>query len=339
MTETSHDILLSSLTQFFQKHCLTRHNAVVIAVSGGPDSMALAGVMVKYAQNQNIDLHLLSVDHGLRASAKDEVKMVAEWVKAQNYSKLHHKILTWDGKKPEAGVMEAARTARYDLMAEYCASHNIEMLFVAHHQDDQAETFLIRLSKGSGLDGLGAMQEVRKYNEVLKIMRPFLNFPKQDLVTFCKSENIPYASDPSNENTDYMRPRLRQSMAVMAEEGLTVKRLSLTAKRLSRARCALDDIADSAFQACLVERQEGVYRFNFMALQGCPEEIALRVIGRAVEDLRGKVEYNVRMERLEALFESLWSDPKKFKPRTLGGCKFSIKKETCLTLIIEKEKP
>ena len=224
------------------------------------------------------------------------------------------------------------------LWAEYCSHNKIETLFVAHHQYDQAETFLIRLSKGSGLDGLAAMQEIRFYNDNMNIARPLLNIPKQELVEYCKANNIAFVNDPSNENIDYMRPRLRKSMDVLASEGLTPKRLALTSKRLSRAREALNDIADSAFQACLIEKQSSAYAFNFATLQGCPEEIALRVIIRAVENLRDGADYNVRMERLENLFESLWNDPENFKPRTLGGCKFSLKNGDILTLLVEKEK-
>lgn len=129
-------------------------------------------------------------------------------------------------------------------------------------------------------------------------------------------------------------------MEILAEEGLTSKRLALTAKRLGRARQALDDIADSAFQACLIGKTENAYSFNFRSLQGCPEEIALRVIKRAVEDFRHDADYNVRMERLEDLFESLWNNSQNFKPRTLGKCVFSLKndKQTHnLALYIEKE--
>ena len=326
------------LESFFQKHRLTEQKYVAAAVSGGPDSMALAGIMLNYARSKNINLHILSVDHGLRDQAKDEVKMVAGWVASQKSNMLQHQILTWEGDKPDTAIMETARSARYDLMAEYCASNKIETLFVAHHQDDQAETFLIRLSKGSGLDGLSAMQEIRNYSDNLQLARPLLNVPKQDLIEFCEDNNIPFVNDPSNENTDYMRPRLRKSMDVLAEEGLTPKRLALTAKRLSRARNALDNLADSAFQACLIEKQNSAYAFSFSTLQGCPEEIALRVVIRAVENLRDGADYNVRMERLENLFESLWNDPKNFKPRTLGGCKFSLKNGDVLTLLVEKEK-
>lgn len=334
------------LGQIFETF-LTRHNfagpnllsqgKIAVAVSGGPDSMALLAVACEYAKKHNIYLHALTVDHGLRLDAKGEADMVGEWVTAQKSKLFHHDILTWEGGKPDSGIMEAARTARYDLMAKYCGAHNIPVLFVAHHQDDQAETFLIRLSKGSGLDGLVAMQEVRNFNEDLKILRPFLQTSKSELVEYCDSNGIPFASDPSNENVNYLRPRLRQSMAVLAEEGLTAKRLAVTASRLNRARRALEDITDSAYHACLLTQTAEDQSFDWLKLQACPEEIAFRVVQAAIENLREGADYNIRMDRLESLFESLWQDPQSFKPRTLGGFVISLHKKPQFVLVIEKE--
>lgn len=318
---------------------------IAVAVSGGPDSMALLAAAHQWGSENNVEVHVLSVDHRLRDAAKDEVAQVGAWVQAQNSKSLHHVILTWEGDKPEAAIMEAARAVRYDLMAQYCAEQNIHKLFVAHHQDDQAETFLIRLSKGSGLDGLSGMNDVRRYNDVIDIVRPFLDIPKADLVACCEEHKIPYASDLSNENPEFMRPRLRQSMAVLAKEGLTNKRLALTAKRLGRVRQALEDITNSAYQGCVLEQKEGNMMLNYTNLKSCPEEIALRVIQKSLESMRQGMDYNVRMEKLEDLFHALWHHPKAFKPRTLGGCKFSLKKKTLkndktpslLALYIEKE--
>jgi len=313
---------------------------MALAVSGGPDSMALAHMAVTWSQSSKTPLHILTVDHGLRAAARSEAQMVATWVKSQEGDHIHHVILNWKGEKPDASIMESARNARYHLMAKYCNHHKIETLFVAHHQDDQAETFLIRLAKGSGLDGLSGMREVRSYSPSLKIVRPLLNTPKQDLISYCTKYDVPYIHDPSNENRDYLRPRLRQSMEVLAQEGLTSKRLALTAKRLARARQALYEIADSAFQACLLDKTDTAYVFNFKALQAYPEEIALRVIQRAVESFRTDADYNIRMENMEDLFDSLWHNSQHFKPRTLGKCIFSLKSDKQsknLALWIEKE--
>ena len=331
-------MLNQTLQHFFERHpdILDQENFAV-AVSGGPDSMALAHALIGWGRRHNKFIHLISVNHGLRPEAAGELESVAVWAKEQ--AVMHH-ILTWHGQKPDTAIMEEARQARYALMAEYCATQNIQTLFIAHHQDDQAETFLIRLAKGSGLDGLGGMQSCRPYNDKLTLARPFLSLDKETLIKYCRENGIPFVSDPSNTNEDYLRPRLRGTMEVLAKEGLTSKRLAVTAGRLSRARLALDQLAVKAYEENLLRRDENILVVNFGSLKQQPEEIGLRVLQRMIETLRPASEYGVRMEKLEELFSSLWHNPENYKPRTLGKCKISLKndKDTAnQALWVEKE--
>ena len=328
----------NALSYFFQKYPdILAQDKLAIGVSGGPDSMALAAALIDYCTNAQKEFYILSVNHGLRDEAADEIKMIEEWAHDKN---LTHKILRWEGEKPENGVMAAARQARYDLMAGFCAAQNISTLFIAHHADDQAETFLIRLAKGSGLDGLAAMNDLRLMDSGINIARPFLDVPKQDLLKYCQEQGIPFVHDPSNDNKKYMRPRLRQSMEILAAEGLSAKRLTATAKRLSRARLALEDMTTKAYAASIITRSTDKVTFDYDDWVKNPEEIALRVILNGISALRPQAIYQVRMEKLEALFESLWHDPASFKPRTLGGLKFSLRAkntEGLRLLEIEKE--
>lgn len=299
--------------------------------------MALAHVLIEYANQQNKKCHILTVDHGLRVEAKKEADMVAEWSAQQGAI---HYSLTWEGDKPEASIMEAARNARYHIMADKCADLGLDVLFIAHHQDDQAETFLIRLSKGSGLDGLAAMSTLHDYSNTLTLVRPLLNISKSDLVAYCDDKNIPYVKDPSNENDDYLRPRLRASMEVLGQEGLSTKRLATTAARLARARRALEKITEDIHRACLKDQSSDNIVLDFDLLKKQPEEIGLRVIQKALEDMRAGADYRTRMEKLEELFAALWFNPNDFKPRTLGGCVFSLKGDKQgknLALYIKKE--
>ncbi len=326
------------IENFFKKNELQDSDKIAVGVSGGADSMALAHMLGMWAKENNKKLYVLTVDHGLRVEAKDEVKEVARWVaklKAEKIDITHH-VLTWEGKKPDTAIMERARAARYELMAEHCRMHDIPFLFLAHHQDDQAETFLIRLSKGSGLDGLSSMGEARCYDEALILLRPLLAYSKEDLLHYCKTHDIPYVNDPSNKNKEYMRPRLRASMIILGEEGLTSKRLARTAKRLARARKALEQISLNLYDQCLKEQEETKIIFDFVELKKNPEEIALRVVQKALESMRPNADYGVRMERLEELFAALWQRPESFKPRTLGGCVFALKDKNT-ALWIEKE--
>lgn len=321
-----------ALVDFFKKYpSLKNQSDYAVAVSGGPDSMALSHALVRSYPDKTF--HLLGVDHGLRAESLDEVEAVEQFFsKDKNVT---HKILQWQGDKPTSAVMEEARKARYDLMIDYCNQNNIQTLFIGHHQDDQAETFLIRLSKGSGLDGLSAMRSLTK-NKDIYLARPFLYITKNDIIAYCQQNKIEYSADPSNENSNYLRPRLRQSKEILEKEGLSSKRLSLTAKRLSRAQEALNFYTDQLKDAALIEVDDQQATLDFTALQAAPYEVSLRVVQNLIGSYRQGYDYQVRMEKLEDLFESLITDPKEFKPRTLGGCQFSLKdKQT--KLIIEKE--
>ena len=323
--------LHQTLLKFLHQHNLENQNAIAVAVSGGPDSMALAGSLIQIYEG---DIHIISVDHGLRAQSKDEVKSIEKWVFDLGLDNVNFAGLAWKEDKPENAVMENARRARYDLMFDYCRGAGIDTLFVGHHQNDQAETFLMRLAKGSGLDGLAGMFEYKRNNE-MNLARPFLDHPKSDLIEYCHQHEIGFIEDSSNTNNKFMRPRLREAMPALAEEGLTEKRLALTTKRLKRAREALQLISNQAFEGALLLQNDDVTEFNLESLKQYPEEIGLRVLQRAVEYFRPDAAYNVRMEKLEDLFEDLWRDPEGYKARTLGGCKISVKKEK---LIVEKEK-
>lgn len=326
-----------SLNDFFEQFPDIKNQLnFAVAVSGGPDSMALAALLSDYSKTHKKNVHVITVDHGLRVEAAAEAQQVGQWVKDKNSKNITHVILNWQGDKYETGIMEAARQARYDLMAQYCRRQNIQTLFVAHHQDDQMETFFIRLAKGSGLDGLAGMSALRLFDQNLKLGRPLLDYTKQDLIDYCDDNKILYVTDPSNKNKDYLRPRLREFMSSLEEEGLSVKRISTLTKRIGRARNALENISLNQYKNCLIQNDENKIILNFLMLSNETEEIAFRVVHLAVQNMRGQQEYNIRMDRLEDLFESLWNAPATFKPRTLGGLIFALKDKNS-ALYIERE--
>lgn len=317
------DILLPFVPQDIQ--------ALAVGVSGGPDSMALCHMLCHAAQ---APVHVLTVDHGLRAEAAEEAKgvaaLVADWPQAHP-----HIMKRAVANKKDSRIQEEARHDRYEMMAGYCADNNIQHLFVAHHLDDQAETFLFRLAKGSGLDGLGAMRSAHDYNEKLRIIRPFLDVPKDALVNYCKAHDIPFIEDPSNEDDRFARVRLRQSYDVLAEEGLSAKRLSVTARRLGRARDALAFYTKQAFEQALIKNETDHIQLDFKFLQTIPAEICLRVLSQAVQAIGHERAYQVRMEKREELVRRLFNDVQ-FKKTTLGGCIIALDREKAL-VCIEKE--
>lgn len=304
------------------------HHKIALALSGGPDSMALCHML---SAESRADVHALTVDHGLRPESADEARQVAAWVRG--WPNVTHHILTWAGDKPETRIMETARMARYDLMAAYCRDQGITDLYLAHHRDDQAETFLIRLAKGSGLDGLTGMAAIQD-RDGLVLRRPLLDLPKSDLIAYCQAHNVPFVNDPSNEKKDYLRPRLRAARDVLESEGLTSKRLAVTAARLSRARAALEFYTDS-FWRDHVSNAGVAVRIPLAALAAAPLEIAVRVLLRALMIFRPDDDYAPRMERVEALCTEILA--RGFKGATLGGCRFAISGKDQALLVIEKE--
>lgn len=292
-----------------------------MAVSGGPDSLALAWLAHEWAQEHGRIIHFLHVDHGLRAESAHESKALeaslSDWKNAKFIS------LKWEGAQDEEGrVQERARQARYDLMRGYCLEHGVKTLMLAHHMDDQAETLLFRLAKGSGLDGLSGMAEVSE-SKGLKIIRPLLNVAKEDLIAICEAAGLQYFEDPSNEDEKYARVRLREARAVLEQEGLSNKRLAVTAKRLRRAREALDVLAQEAYKKVVLYKDTNCIEFKFDVFIREPEELRLRLILRVLETLGLEKEYAPRMEKVEALVEAL-SDLQDFKKRTLGGVVFGV---------------
>ncbi|MFA5593593.1 MAG: tRNA lysidine(34) synthetase TilS [Micavibrio sp.] len=297
-------------------------SVIAAGVSGGPDSMALLRLLSEWALRHDIAVHAYTVDHGLRAESAAEAAQVSAWV--GGWPGVTHHILRWEGEKPETRILEEARAARYALMAASMKEAGADSLFIAHHADDQAETVLIRLSRGSGLDGLAGMRKRHPMERLgITLLRPLLDIPKAELVRFCDENDIPYVSDPTNSNGDYLRPRLRAARPILEEEGLSAKRLGMTARRMARAKAALDDMGQDLFTHALKEQKDDGFMFDYRALHAAHEELALRVILAVMERLHPGDGYGPRLERLEKLLERILRDGE-FKGATLGGCVFAL---------------
>lgn len=308
--------------------------ALAVAVSGGPDSLALAALLATYTGPRQeggaaAELHVLIVDHGLRAESAGEAAYTQELI-SKHFPHVKAEILTW-GKANKVvcsmdgdvkSLQEQARKARYGLMATYCRAHAIRYLFLGHHQDDQAETVLFRLARGSGLDGLGGMRPLRPYDNDLMLVRPLLDIPKDRLVATCNRYGLEPIKDPSNESDSFYRGRIRKSMEVLEGEGLSAKRLSVTARRMQRAAFTLDRLAAAAYEDCKTNKNSKRIVLNFELVRKQDEEIALRVLLRAISELRPQEDYLPRMEKIEVLADDL-RNTDKFRRRTLGGLVFS----------------
>jgi tRNA(Ile)-lysidine synthase len=279
--------------------------------------MALLHLMAEWraAVEAKPDLTVLTVDHGLRAESREEAAMVARMAKSLG---LPHAILTWTRIGAQSGGLQAlAREARYDLMAAHCHAHNIPALVTAHHLDDQAETFLMRLKRGSGLDGLAAIPEESVWSGIA-VLRPLLDMPKARLAATLTAAGLGWVEDPSNRDQRFERARMRANHGALTTLGLTPEALARSARRLRRARAGLDDAAQEFFATHGAISEAGFCLIDRDALASTSEEIALRVLARAVNAVSGR-ERPLQLAKLESLLDSLGENPK--AAHTLGGCR------------------
>ncbi len=294
---------------------LKPHASVALAVSGGPDSMALMHLASRWralAGRGLTELAVLTVDHGLRPASKDEADFVA--LEAARIG-LPHATLTWAGEKPRTGIQAAARRARYDLMTAYCRTHGIACLATAHTADDQAETFLMHLARGSGLDGLAAMAAVSERGGV-SLARPLLTFSKRRILAYLHAHGIPFVSDPSNSNVAFERVRLRHAMKALAAAGISRSALALSASRLGRSREALMRSAAEFLENNFSVSPLGQGEIGAEAFDVLPAELALRALAQVLALVGGKEE-PPQMAKVERLLAELKAGRRE---AALGGC-------------------
>lgn len=216
----------------------TPPRAIAVAVSGGADSFALLHLAMGWAKRHNATLLALTVDHGLRAESAEEARQVAAWCAQQG---IPHRTLQWVGEKPRSAIQATARNMRRKLLCAACVEQNIDYLLMGHQADDQAETLLMRLQRGSGLRGLRVMQPFTRHMESgVAILRPLLYHTRAELRQYCTDHHLPFIDDPSNENIEYERVRVRQLVQDLPALGTGVAK---TAGRLRRADDTLQKLA------------------------------------------------------------------------------------------------
>ena len=265
--------------------------ALVLAVSGGPDSVALMWLAARWrkALSRGPQLLAVTVDHALRPESTREAAEVKRLARTLD---LPHRTLRWSGAKPKTGVLAAARDARYSLLAQAARSARATHIVTAHTRDDQAETLLMRLLRGSGIAGLSAMAAARE-RDGLVLARPLLSVPKSRLIATLEKARIAFADDPTNHDTAFARPRLRALMPQLAAEGGDARALARLASRLARANAAVEVLADGAERFLALKDPRGLRPeasqgggqasdYDAAAFAAMPEEIRLRLLMRAI---------------------------------------------------------
>jgi tRNA(Ile)-lysidine synthase len=299
----------------------------VIAVSGGPDSLALAYLTKIYSLKNNIRCKYFIVDHKLRKESTEEAKQVK---KILNDLNIKSEILTWHGKKPTKNIQSLARKKRYDLLFSKCKQLKINNLVIGHHLDDLFENFFIRMIRGSGLRGLVSLEK-KTTRDKINLIRPLLNFNKKDLEFISNHVFNFFINDPSNKDTKYTRIRIRKLINEFKNNGLDKAKLFLTLKNLKKSNQALSFYVEKnkKLNSFFHKDKKELVLNEFFFMQ--PYEVVFRSISDSIR-LVGEKYNAVRGKKIDYILEKIRQNS--LKKETLGRCMI---KKVNQTVVIVKE--
>ena len=278
---------------------------LAVAVSGGVDSVCL----LYWCKLAGLDICALHVNHGLRAAADIETQYVRDMC-AKLGIPCH--IFYWSGDKPVSGLENAAREARYKMMTDFCKDNDIYALLVAHQADDQIETFLMNLGRGSGLYGLAAMRR-ESIRDGVRIIRPLLDVSRAELRDYCEKNNIKYFTDEMNSDAHYTRVKIRQNRHLLNEKlGISDARILLAIENLGRVRDKIETDVNDLVKSVVINHRA---IFSDVFLFDLGDDIRLKFIGTLIQVIGGD-KYPPRLNSLATALSRLRQDCK----FTLGHC-------------------
>lgn len=292
---------------------------IAVGVSGGSDSLGL--VLMAHAElaSSGYRIIALTVDHQLRPTSAQEATHVAKIMKAHG---IEHYILVWDAEeKPSSGIEEAARKARYNLLEKWCSENNVKFVMTAHHLFDQAETFFMRLYRGSGLNGLCGMREVfRRHN--LYILRPLLDTNPSVMRKYLQEKNIAWVEDESNNAEQYLRVKMRHILPDFYQKsGITVEQVVKTMKCLQYSRDYLENEIQQIIGQSFQNWFDYAYCCTFEDFLNFSDEIKFRLLSYLLRNI-GHNEYAPRAEKIINLIRQLKKES--FYSATLGHCRLHL---------------
>ena len=278
---------------------------LAVAVSGGIDSVCL----LHWCKLVGMDIVALHINHGLRDVAETETQYVRDLCSALD---VPYEIFYWTGEKPTVGLESAAREARYKMMTDFCKANDIYALLVAHQADDQIETFLMNLGRGSGLYGLAAMRR-ETVRDGVRIVRPLLDVYRYELRAWCDENKVKYFIDEMNSDPQYTRVRIRQNRYLLDEKlGISDARILLAIENLGRLRDKIESDVDDLVRS-VVDNRRAVFMDTFLFDLG--NDIRLKFVGTLIQTIGGD-KYPPRLNSLAAALSRLQADCK----FTLGHC-------------------
>tara|TARA_B100001057_G_scaffold435082_1_gene465173 strand:- start:503 stop:1522 length:1020 start_codon:yes stop_codon:yes gene_type:complete len=295
-----------------------KNRKFLVAVSGGPDSLALAAFCKAFSNENDIKFFFILVDHGIRKNSKTEALKVKKLLKKHkiNLTILKNKV------KIIKNIQSNARKARYNLMSIYCKRNGISKILTAHHSNDQIETFLIRLARGSGVQGLSSMKTVSKLESNIYIIRPLLDFKKSQLEKLSKRVFGKYFTDPSNQNLKFLRVKVRKLITSLERSGIHQNQIIKSIKNLRSSGDILNKYIKKNYDLNVTKKGK-YFVINLLNLFKEPEEIQYKVISNVIQKC-SKSYYPPRAEKVTYLINQV-----KLKKRTkftLGKCVLEVKK-------------
>ena len=299
----------------------------IVAVSGGPDSLALSFLAKIYSIKKCTDVKYFIVDHKLRNNSTLEAKHVQK--KLKDFA-IKLNILTWKGLKPKKNIQSIARDKRYELLTGIAKKHRIQNILLGHHLDDLFENFFIRILRGSGLQGLISLDRETQKNQI-NLIRPLIKIDKKDLIYISNYIFGSYVKDPSNEDDKFKRVKIRNFLEQLSLEGLDRKKFFLTIKNLKLANENVKFYTKKNLDknvTILQNKQKAILKEDFFSQSN---EVVFRSLAEVIK-LVGKKYYAVRGKKIDKIIHLIKSKSS-FKV-TLGGC---IIKKVNQTLILSKE--
>ena len=299
----------------------------IVAVSGGPDSLALSFLAKIYSIKKSINVKYFIVDHKLRKNSTSEAEYVQK--KLKNFS-IKLNILTWRGLKPRKNIQSIARDKRYKLLTDIAKKYRIQNILLGHHLDDLFENFFIRILRGSGLQGLISLDRETQKNQI-NLIRPLIKIDKKDLIYISNYTFGSYIKDPSNEDDKFKRVKIRNFLKQLNLEGFDRKKFFLTIKNLKFANENIKFYTKKNLEenvTILKKKQNAILKEKFFSQSN---EVVFRSLAEVIK-IVGKKYYSVRGKKIDKIIHLIKSKSS-FKV-TLGGC---IIKKVNETVILSKE--
>ena len=294
-----------------------KKKSFTVAVSGGPDSLALAALAKAYSYKSKTKFHYVLVNHNLRKNSFQEAKKVKKLLKKHDINL----YIISNKKKVARNIQAQARTIRYEILSNHSKKNKINTIMTAHNLEDQVETFFIRLSRGSGLKGLSAMSTLSKIEKGLNLYRPLLDIKKTTLIKISKKIFGKYIKDPSNKNFKFLRTKVRNLKKPLEKSGIAYEQIVRSINNLALSKKTLDDYLSQIFKQIIKKKGRQVL-IEYQKFKELNNEIRIAVIQESIKKLNNNY-YYTRSKKVLNLINNMMR--KNYKSSTLGGCLFILK--------------